>query len=80
MMAEPETAYKHPYMGYEDSLDADNLYRCRPGYAAYPSYEEKPAKKAKTSNATGGIISRFLNSATAGYEKRGARSLAAVGF
>jgi G1/S-specific cyclin PLC1 len=69
-MAEPELAYKYPYTGYEDgALEGESLYRCRPGYAAYTSYalnggEEKPAKKVKMGNASGGIISRFLNSAT----------------
>ncbi|MCJ1438802.1 hypothetical protein MMC27_008192 [Xylographa pallens] len=73
-MQEPELAYKYPgYPGYEDSVDGEALYRLR------PSYEEKPAKKAKTSSSSGGIISRFLTSATGGYERRGAR-LASVGF
>ncbi|MCJ1381793.1 hypothetical protein MMC17_004904 [Xylographa soralifera] len=74
-MQEPELAYKHPYYpGYEDSVDGEALYRLR------PSYEEKPAKKAKTASSSGGgIISRFLTSATGGYERRGAR-LASVGF
>ncbi|MCJ1410424.1 hypothetical protein MMC19_004509 [Ptychographa xylographoides] len=71
-VVEPELAYKYPYSGYED----DSLY---PTYAIGRG-DEKPSKKARTMNATGGggIISRFLNSATGG-ERRGMR-LASVGF
>ena len=61
---------------YEDGLDSgESVYRLRPmlGYhqMSYGGMEEKPAKKAKTGGMGGGIISRFLNSATAGYERKG---------
>ena len=78
-ITEPESAFRYPYsgVGYEDSsYGEEGVYTLR--RPVYPSLEEKPAKKAKTGNVGGGIISRFLNSATAGYERRGGR-LAAVG-
>ena len=75
-MQEPELVYSRHVgypLAYEDALDVEALYRLR------PSSEEKPAKKAKVVGAGGGIISRFLTSATGGYERRGGR-LASVGF
>ena len=44
------------------------------GHSLHPGMgEEKPAKKARTMGMGGGIISRFLNSATAGTGYRGRR-------
>ena len=80
-ITEPELAFKYPYsgmaMGYEESyaVEGESLYRLRGG--TYAGGEEKPAKKAKMGNGGGGIISRFLNSATGGYERRGGRIVAA---
>ena len=80
-ITEPELAFKYPYtnmaMGYDESytVEGESPYRVRGG--TYPGGEEKPAKKAKMGNSGGGIISRFLNSATGGYERRGARLVAA---
>ena len=79
-ITEPEHAFRHPYagVGCEDGFYGngngngdEGIYRLR--HAMYPSLEEKPAKKAKMGSGNGGIISRFLNSATAGYERRGGR-------
>ncbi|MCJ1476558.1 hypothetical protein MMC13_005224 [Lambiella insularis] len=70
---EPSLAYESPFDDYNDIFDASTLHKVRPALSAYPSYtlEEKPAKKAKIGYSGGGIISRFLNSATSGYERKG---------
>ena len=71
-VAEPEVAFKcSQYVkSSEDFIPviSSEVFR----FKQPPMYnvEEKPAKKAKMANANGSIISRFLNSATAGYEKR----------
>ena len=76
-----------PGYGGEDYIvggsdGGDSMYRLtkmRPGMGghqlSYTTSEEKPAKKAKVQQAGvgGGLISRFLNSATMGYERRGVR-------
>lgn len=64
---EPGLACESPYDEFNSVFDGSG----RPALSAYSSYEEKPAKKAKTGYGGGGIISRFLNSATSGYERRG---------
>lgn len=55
-----------PAIRGDSSSPGDYLYRLRPMMSnhqlSYGSGEEKPAKKAKMMG--GGIISRFLNSAT----------------
>ena len=80
-LAEPEVVLKpnyayQGYAGYEHGQEMDGTYLLQ-AHHGYPSLEEKPAKKAKMSQ-TGGILSRFLNSATGGYERRSNRS-ASVG-
>ena len=76
-LAEPEVVLKpyyayHGYASHEQGQEMDGTYVLQThGYSAL---EEKPAKKAKTSQ-TGGILSRFLNSATAGYERRANRAV-----
>jgi len=87
-MAEPEVALKpyafySGYTGYDAGLE-DSMYGARgAAFPTSPAYtisgEEKPAKKTKIGASSGGIISRFLNSATVGYERRGTR-LGPVGF
>ena len=77
-VAEPEVAFSYPYSNprYEDgTLEGESMYRLRqPSYSQ--ASEEKPAKKAKLTGGVGGsIISRFLSSATSGYERRGARAV-----
>ena len=79
-VAEPEVAYSYPYTNprYEDgTLEGESMYRLRqPSYSQTCGGEEKPAKKAKLAGGVGGsIISRFLSSATSGYERRGARAV-----
>ena len=79
-LAEPEVVLKpyyayRGYTGYDHGQEMDGSYVLQAH--GYSTLEEKPAKKAKTSQ-TGGILSRFLNSATGGYERRANRS-ASVG-
>ena len=71
-VAEPELAFKCPQW---INTRAEEV----PGFLSEPVFrpkqpiyqgEEKPAKKPRMANTSGGIISRFLNSATAGYERR----------
>ena len=65
VIVKPYSAYTG-YPGYEQSYEQDGIYMVH----SHPLEEnQKPAKKAKTSQS-GGIISRFLNSATSGYERR----------
>lgn len=53
-----------PVIRSDSSSPGESLYRLKPCYMhGYGSLEEKPAKKVKTMG--GGIISRFINSATA---------------
>ena len=78
-VAEPEALVKpysacQGYSGYEQAPEADGVYVVHgQNYQPYQAvYEEKPAKKAKTA-PSGGILARFLNSATGGYERRAMR-------
>ncbi len=78
-------ALKYAGMGYgmEDVDAGESMYRLKPALGAHQlSFgEEKPAKKAKMSGGNpgagggvgGGLIARFLNSATMGYERKGTR-------
>ena len=76
-VAEP-LPMQHPaytaYAGYEHVVGLPELDAGYPGYPVVmvnPN-EEKPAKKAKTVPA-GGLLARFMASATGSYERRGAR-------
>ena len=73
-IAEQELAFKSPQHVKESSEDirmfVPEIFSSRSKQPLNYNAEEKPAKKAKMANTNGGIISRFLNSATAGYERR----------
>ena len=77
-VAEPlplqHSAYSAGYAGYEHMVGMPELDAGYPGYpvVVMNPTEEKPAKKAKTVPA-GGLLARFMASATGNYERRGVR-------